>query len=147
MDDTQDRKLNILRLLAAAFFIAAGVAHFLKPAIYRKIVPPGFPNPRLLVEISGACEIAGGIGLLIRPLRPAAGWGLIALLIAVFPANIYMVVRPEKVPLAIPNWLLWARLPLQAVMVAWVWAVSSPENSGLTAQTRSSRRIQEKIKV
>ena len=109
----------ILRWLAALFFIAAGIAHFVKPDAYLKIVPPYFPAPGLLVLISGICEAAGGLGLLIRPVRRAAGWGLIALLVAVFPANIYMLQHPELFHLA--PWILWARLPLQAVFVAWVW--------------------------
>jgi len=77
--------------------------------------------PGLLVVISGICEVAGGAALLIRPLRRAAGWGLIALLIAVFPANIYMACHPDQIDLHIEPWLLWLRLPLQAVLVGWVW--------------------------
>jgi uncharacterized membrane protein len=109
--------------LAAIFFILAGAFHFLRPELYLKIMPPCFPDPRLLVAVSGAAEIAGGVGLLIRPLRCAAGWGLIALLIAVFPANLYMAQRPELFHFA--PWTLWARLPLQAVFIAWVWFVTS----------------------
>jgi uncharacterized membrane protein len=114
-----------LRLLATAFFVLAGLNHFRNPAFYRSIVPPGFPDPKLLVIISGICEIAGGVGLLIPPLRRSAGWGLIALLIAVFPANIYMALAPERISgLHISRWLLWLRLPLQAVLAAWVWFVA-----------------------
>jgi uncharacterized membrane protein len=108
----------ILRWLAAVFFVMAGTFHFLKPEMYLQIMPPYFPAPQLLVAVSGAAEIAGGIGLLIRPLQRAAGWGLIALLIAVFPANIYMMQHPEKFHFA--PWILLARLPLQVVFVAWV---------------------------
>ncbi len=82
------------------------------------------PNPLLLVRLSGACEIAGGFGLLIPRLRKPAAWGLIALLIAVFPANVYMAVAPDKfTDLKAPAWVWWLRLPLQAVfiwMVGWV---------------------------
>src|SRR5665213_2439289 len=114
------RKTRIaLRWLAAAGFTAAGIKHFTNADFYQRIIPPGFPNPPWLVAVSGACEIAGGLGLLIRPVRRAAGWGLIALLVAVFPANIYMLQHPELFHLA--PWILWARLPLQAVFVAWVW--------------------------
>src|SRR5436190_639283 len=80
----------VLRWLAAAFFVAVGVKHFLNPVFFRQIVPPALPHPALLVVVSGVCEIAGGVGLLFRRLRRAAGWGLIALLVAVFPANVYM---------------------------------------------------------
>ena len=115
-------KRNIWRYLAVIFFALAGVMHFLNAETYLEFMPPYFPNPRLLVALSGLAEIAGGIGLLIPRLRRAAGWGLIALLIAVFPANIYMAQHPERFHIA--SWILWARLPLQAVFVWWVWFVS-----------------------
>src|SRR5476651_1563697 len=83
---TMELMRTVLRGLAAAFFVVAGTFHFLKPEMYLQIMPPYFPAPQLLVAVSGVAEIAGGIGLLIRPLRRAAAWGLIALLIAVFPA-------------------------------------------------------------
>jgi uncharacterized membrane protein len=110
---------TILRWLAAIFFVVAGMFHFLKPEMYLQIMPPYFPAPQLLVAVSGVAEIAGGIGLLIRPLRCIAGWGLIALLVAVFPANIYMLQHPGQFHFA--PWILWARLPLQAVFILWVW--------------------------
>jgi uncharacterized membrane protein len=110
---------TFLRWLAAVFFVVAGAFHFLKPDMYLQIMPPYFPVPQLLVAVSGVAEIAGGIGLLVRPLQRAAGWGLIALLIAVFPANIYMMQHPAQFHIA--PWILWARLPLQVGFVAWVW--------------------------
>jgi uncharacterized membrane protein len=114
----------VLRILATIFFIGAGLNHFREPDFYQKIIPPAFPNPPLLVIISGIAEIAGGIGLLIPALRVPAAWGLIALLIAVFPANIYMAVAPDKIPdMHIPHWALWLRLPLQVVLGVWVWFV------------------------
>jgi len=121
---------TILRWLAAAGFIVAGTFHFLRPEFYRQIMPPGFPAPALLVAVSGAAEIAGGLGLLLRPWRRAAGWGLMALLIAVFPANLYMAQHPGHYHLA--PWILWARLPLQAVFIAWVWfaAIQRPPRNG-----------------
>ncbi len=117
-----------MRWLAAVLFVLAGLNHFRSPEVYRQIVPPMFPRPDLLVLISGICEIVGALGLLVRPLRRAAGWGLIALLVAVFPANIYMALRPDALPAwQIPQWLLWARLPLQLVLIASVWWVSRLE--------------------
>jgi uncharacterized membrane protein len=116
--------IHLLRVAAAVMFVAAGVDHLVKPAFFREIVPPGFPAPAMLVAVSGVAEIAGGVGLLVRSLRRAAAWGLIALLIAVFPANIYMAVSPGSIPdLHIARWLLWLRLPLQFVFIAWVWYV------------------------
>jgi uncharacterized membrane protein len=113
---------TILRGLAAVFFVVAGTFHFLRPELYLQIMPPYFPAPQLLVAVSGVAEIAGGVGLLIRSLRRVAGWGLIALLIAVFPANIYMLQHPGQFHFA--QWILWARLPLQGVFIAWVWFVA-----------------------
>lgn len=110
---------SVLRGLAAMFFIVAGTFHFLKPDLYMRIIPPYLPAPQLLVIVSGFAEIVGGLGLLIRPRRCAAGWGLITLLVAVFPANIYMAYHPGQFHFA--SWLLWARLPLQIVFIAWVW--------------------------
>ena len=99
--------------------------HFVAPGKYLRIIPPGFPSPAMLVAISGIAEMIGGAGLLIRPLRRAAGFGLIALLIAVFPANIYMALHPERfADLHLAAWLLWARLPLQVVLIAWVWSIA-----------------------
>ena len=111
-----------LRWLAAGFFLLAGINHFLIPGFYEQIVPPGFPSPKILVIISGLAELAGGLGLLIRPVRRMAGWGLIVLLIAVFPANIYMAVYPEG--FGILPWLLWMRLPAQGLFAIWVWIVA-----------------------
>jgi uncharacterized membrane protein len=116
--NSSERWRMILRRLAAVFFIVAGTGHFLKPEFYVRIVPPFFPASHLLVLISGLCEIAGGVGLLIPLVRWQAGWGLIALLIAVFPANVFMAIHPERFGIA--AWILWARLPLQLIFVAWV---------------------------
>ncbi len=115
---------TVLRWLATTFLVVAGVAHFLRPEWYVEIIPPYFPAPQALVMISGVAEIAGGIGLCFRPLRAAAGWGLIALLIAVSPANLYMAQHPERFHFA--EWILWARLPLQAVFIVWIWFVAIP---------------------
>ena len=113
------------RVAAAALFIAAGANHFLHPDLYKQIVPPALAAPGVLVAISGACEIVGGLGLLVPSLRVAAGWGLLALLLAVFPANVYMAWAPHRAPQEnIPVWLLWLRLPLQGVLMAWVWWVA-----------------------
>jgi uncharacterized membrane protein len=120
-DDTRGKWIS--RGLAAVMFIVAGVLHFVFPSMYRKIIPTYLPAPGALVAISGVAEIAGGMGLLVRPLRRAAGWGLIALLVAVFPANIYMAVSPERVGVKLPGWMLWGRLPLQFVVIGWVWSV------------------------
>ena len=107
----------------AAFFVLTGVTHFVKPKLFTAIVPPGLPAPGVLVAVSGAAEIAGGAGLLFEPLRVAAGVGLIFLLAAVFPANVFMVRNAGRFRQVAPAWALWARLPLQPVLMAAVaWA-------------------------
>lgn len=115
----------LVRGLLALLFVGSGVLHLVRPAFYERIVPPGFPSPPWLVLISGVAEIVGGLGILIPRiprLRRAIGWGLIALLIAVFPANLYMAMDAERfADLHLVSWILWARLPLQAALIALVW--------------------------
>jgi uncharacterized membrane protein len=113
-----------LRLALALLFVTVGVLHFLLPSPFVQIVPRYLPCPLLLVHVSGACEILGGCGLLVPRLRRAAGWGLIALLVAVFPANLHMALGDVQIQgLTIPPLLLWLRLPLQAVLIVLVyWA-------------------------
>jgi uncharacterized membrane protein len=113
---------------AAIFFGAAGILHFVKPGAYLKIMPPFVPAHLAMVYISGACEILGGLGLLLPITRRAAAWGLAALLIAVFPANIYMLTSSLQAGAAtVPSLLLWARLPLQPLLIWWVlWCSRRP---------------------
>lgn len=108
-------------VLISVAFVVAGALHFVRPGMYARIIPPFLPFPLALVYISGVAEILGGIGVLIPSVRPWAGLGLIALLIAVFPANIYMAVGPKRAALGIARLWLWLRLPLQLVLIAWVW--------------------------
>jgi uncharacterized membrane protein len=96
--------------------------HFMSPEEYVHIMPPYLPRPLLLVYVSGSCEIAGGVGVLVPRLRKVAGYGLIALLITVFPANIHMALNHISLPgTNLPDWVLWSRLPLQALLITWVW--------------------------
>lgn len=113
-------------VLLAVAFIGAGVLHLVKPRLFEAIVPRWLPAPRALVLVSGVAEILGGIGLLIEPLRPWAGWGLVALLVAVFPANLYMAQESDRFRRIAPRWALWLRLPLQLVLIAWVLWASQP---------------------
>jgi uncharacterized membrane protein len=108
------------RIVLAVLFVAAGLLHFLKPGMYVKIMPPFLSGPLGLVYASGAAEMLGGIGLLVPATRVMAAWGLVALLICVWPANLYMAMRPEVFP-GIPVWALWVRLPLQIPMILWAW--------------------------
>jgi uncharacterized membrane protein len=111
----------------AAFFTFAGVMHFVIPRSYEATVPAYVRiPPREAVAISGVAEILGGLAVIPPSTRrPFARWWLIALLLAVFPANVHMAIRPEQVKgldlERVPRWSLWARLPLQALLVWWVW--------------------------
>lgn len=116
------RRPDLATRLLGPFFIGAGTLHFLKPRAYEAIVPPYVPRPREAVAASGVAEIAGGVAVLAGGREQLARWWLTALLVAVFPANLHMALHPEELPeLRIPRWMLWARLPLQAVFLAWVW--------------------------
>lgn len=110
------------RVLLAGTFVYAGVLHFTKTPTYESVMPPYLPYPKELVLISGACEIAGGVGVLLpQPIRKWAGWGLIALLVAVFPANVNMALHGAVIGgKEIAPVFLWGRLPLQGVLIAWV---------------------------
>jgi uncharacterized membrane protein len=112
--------MKYLRYALAVFFIVAGVNHFLRPALYLSVIPAWVPYPWAANWMSGGAEIAGGVGVLAAPLQRMAAWGLIALLLAVFPANVQMALHGVAGHL-IPAWVLWGRLPLQAVFVAWVY--------------------------
>ena len=103
-----------------ALFVAAGVNHFANPDFYRRIMPPYLPWHSELVLISGAFEILGGVGLLVPRLSVPAAWGLIALLLAVFPANVHMALHPEEFP-RFPPAVLWGRLPLQGALIVWAY--------------------------
>src|SRR4051812_48650117 len=97
------------RLPLALFFIGAGIAHFVAPGRYLAIMPPYIPWPDSMVMLSGAAEIMGGIAVLFRPVRWAAGLWLIALLIAVFPANIHATSAGMEIEgYVVPVWMLWA---------------------------------------
>lgn len=114
------RKQAVSRAFLGIVFVLAGINHFRVPTLYESMIPPYLPWPAALNAISGAAEILGGIGVLIPMLRRPAAWGLIALLIAVFPANLHMALHglPGK---DISPWILWLRLPFQALFIYWVY--------------------------
>jgi uncharacterized membrane protein len=113
------------RRALAAFFTTTGVLHFVIPRSYRAMMPPSLPAHREAVIVSGIAEIAGGAAVLPPRTRRFARWWLLALLVAVFPANVHMALNPEQVRgldlNRVPRWALWARLPLQPLAMAWVW--------------------------
>ena len=109
------------RRLLASFFIGAGINHFVLPRAYEQIVPPPLRGQaKRIVQVSGVAEFVGGVGVLLPPTRRLSGLGLIALLAAVFPANLQMAREPERFH-RIPRWALYGRLPLQPLMMLWAW--------------------------
>lgn len=113
------------RRLLAGFFAFVGTMHFVIPRSFEAIMPPYVPRHREAVIVSGIAEIAGGLAVLPGPTRRLARWWLLALLAAVFPANVHMALNPEQIRGLdldrIPRWTLWARLPLQPLAMLWVW--------------------------
>lgn len=125
------RSVVFSRVLLGLLFVAAGVLHFVFTPAYVRVMPSFLPYPRELVYLSGAAEIAGGLGVLLPGVRRAAGWGLILLLIAVFPANIQMAYASlQKHGLSLASVLLLLRLPLQFALIAWVDHVTRPPKPG-----------------
>ncbi len=104
----------------ASLYILAGINHFRKPGMYIKIIPPAFKNPELINILSGAAEIILGILLILPFTKRFAAWGIIILLVAVFPANLYMY-QNKKAGFGLPSWILFVRLPLQFVLIYWAY--------------------------
>lgn len=120
----------IARWVLAVAMVFAGVMHFVKPRFYLRMMPPYVPMHRAAVLWSGVAELALGVALVVDVTRPWSAYALIALFVAVFPANVHMAV--EGIGLAAadppPSWMLWARLPLQPVFIAWaLWSTRALE--------------------
>jgi uncharacterized membrane protein len=107
-------------ILPAILFLITGTLHFVHPEFYTSIVPPQLGHSATLVAISGLAELAGGIGLLVPATRNAAAIGLIALLLAVWPANWYMAIAADHFAGVAPAWILWLRVPVQVLLIWWV---------------------------
>ncbi|MFB6179193.1 MAG: hypothetical protein ABEI77_05655 [Halorientalis sp.] len=114
------------------FYTVAGVMHFVVPDAYEQVVPPPLPAPGALVSLSGIAEIVLGIGMLFERTRELSAWGIIGLLIAVFPSNVYMATADVELQ-GVPEWAsdpsetaMWARLPLQGVLIIWEWWYTKP---------------------
>lgn len=116
---------TIMKFLLCAFFVGAGVMHFVNPGFFLKIMPPYLPWHLELVYLSGIFEIVLGILVVIPKYTRLAAWGLIALLIAVFPANIHLAMNPQIMPDVSPTAHL-IRLPFQLVFIAWAWWFTRP---------------------
>jgi uncharacterized membrane protein len=116
----RDRVRAVFRWVLAIAMVAVGALHFVNPDPFVEIVPPYLPAALALVYLSGVFEIAGGVGLLVPRTRRAAAFGLIALYVAVFPANIQMAIQGDD---AVPDWALYLRLPFQVAFIAWAYWV------------------------
>lgn len=134
-EDTRGRLARYRRplcYLMGAFYVVAGVMHFVVPETYAGVIPPQFPRPLALAYLSGVAEVLLGVGVLVRRTRRYAAWGLIALLVAIFPANVYMAtagIVVDAAPAGLETLALvgaWARLPLQGVLIAWAWWYTDP---------------------
>lgn len=118
---------TILRWLLTVAMVYAGVNHFRNPAPYLGMMPEALPAHALLVQLSGVAEILGGLGLILARTRRLSAWCLIALFVAIFPANLNMALN--HLPLGdqpVPQWALWARLPLQLVLILWAYWYTRP---------------------
>jgi uncharacterized membrane protein len=118
--------MRVGRVLMGVMYVAAGLLHFAATRVYESIMPDYLPAHHELVLISGAAEIAGGLGILIPQTRRAAAWVLVILLVAVMPANIWMAQHPERYP-GVPLWAIWLRLPLQLPLIRWAWRYTRQE--------------------
>jgi uncharacterized membrane protein len=124
--------MKLSRSLLSAFFAFTGAMHFLRPRFFEAIVPPAIEaQKREAVAVSGLAELAGAALVLPPASRRLGRWWLLALLVAVFPANVHMAVNPEQIRgldlRKFPRWALWARLPLQPLAMIWVWHVTRPK--------------------
>jgi uncharacterized membrane protein len=130
--DTKTRRF--FRGLLGVALVLQGINHFVLDAEMARWIPAWLPAPLLLVHLSGIAEIVLGLGLFVPRMRRLVGWGIVALLVAVFPANIEMARHPELLP-QVPEILFWIRLPLQLLFVWWVWACAiavTPPQPALT---------------
>ena len=124
-----------LRYVMSASYVIAGVTHFLAPKAFARVVPPGLPRPRALVSLSGIAEIGLGLGVACDRTRRGSAWGIMALLGAVFPANVYMATdgvaadaAPDRLS-GVARAAAWARLPLQGVLLLWAWWYTRPDST------------------
>jgi uncharacterized membrane protein len=112
------------KYLFGLLFVVGGLYHFVNPALYLRMMPPYLPWHLFLVYLSGFFEAALGLLLFVPKYTRLAAWGLVALLVVVFPANVQMAFNPQLFP-EIPHAVLWLRLPLQALLIAWAYSFTS----------------------
>ena len=111
-------------------YAAGGINHFVHGQTYVAIMPPHYSHPLAWVQFTGAAEIAGAIGLLVPQTRRAAAWGIIAMLVGYYDVHFYMVMHADRIA-SIPLWVLYLRLPLQLVLIAWAWVYARRDRAAL----------------
>ena len=126
---------QVLLVVMAAFYVFAGVMHFVNPEFYLQMMPPYLPWHLGLIWVSGVAEILLGVLVLIPATRTLAAWGIVALLVAVFPANLHLALHGIVLQ-GLPAWMPeptttanWVRLPLQALLIWWAWLYTRPERA------------------
>jgi uncharacterized membrane protein len=124
---------TILLWVMGIAYVVAGLNHFINPEIYLQMMPPYLPWHRELVALSGVFEVLGGVGVLVPRTRRLAAWGIIALLIAIFPANLHLALNEVPFMGSVqPRWAMWLRLPFQLLFIAWAYwytrDASSPQS-------------------
>lgn len=125
------RRFGVVAL--GLLFVAAGLNHFISLDFYLPMMPPYLPAHRELIWLSGGLEVIGGLAVLVPAWRSAAGWGMVALMVAVFPANLHMALNPADFS-DVPAWFLYIRLPLQGLLIWWAFAVTRPMSRPATPQ-------------
>jgi uncharacterized membrane protein len=120
--------MKVGRVVMGGMYVVAGVGHFVATRMYERIMPGYIPFPwhHALVLLSGVAEILGGIGVIVPGRRRAAAWGIVCLLVAVWPANLWMAMHPWLFP-GVPVWAMWVRLPLQVPLIWWAWMYTRQE--------------------
>ncbi len=118
----------------SVLYVAGGVNHFWHSRFYTNIMPPHYSHPLGLVQVSGAAEILGGVGLLLPATRRVSAWGIIAMLLVYYDVHIYMVRNPGRFA-PVPEWALWVRLPLQLVLMYWAYVYAQPKPVQKTLQS------------
>jgi uncharacterized membrane protein len=133
-------KVRLARVFAGPVMTVAGINHFVVPETYASIIPDALPGPLALVYISGLAEIAGGLGTMHPRTRRAAGWFLIATLVAVYPGNLEMAVNADDYP-GVPGGraTLLARLPLQILFIYWVWLATLSDEAEASREAGRAR--------
>jgi len=131
------RLFRIGLLAQSLLYVASGINHFWHKGFYLRIMPDHYSDPEALVRLSGAAEILGGLGLLAPSTRRVSAAGIVLMLVVFLDVHQFMLRHPERFP-EVPAWVLWARIPLQLVLIAWAWRYT--HDRGTTFRGRNAGR-------